>query len=77
MGRKGKSTMERNISIYSRFYVPTRLDADGSRHIISSRDGPTLCGQEATGEQTAPRSWSVKDVCPRCAQQYVKQLIRA
>lgn len=67
--------MERKINTHSRFYVPTRLDAEGSRHIISHRDGPTLCGQEATGEQTAPRDWSVKHVCPRCAQQYVKQII--
>lgn len=79
MGRsaKGKSTMDRKINPYSRFYVPTRLDTDDSRHIISYRDGPALCGQEATGEQTAPHSWSVKDVCPRCAQQYVKQLVGA
>lgn len=66
--------MDRKINPYSRFYVPTRLDAEGVRHIIQHRDGPTLCEQEATGEQTAPRDWSVSQVCPRCAQQYVKQL---
>ncbi len=66
--------MERRINVHSRFYVPTRLDTEGARHIIGRRDGPALCGQETTGEQTAPRDWSVKQVCPRCAQQYVKSI---
>lgn len=67
--------MDRKIDPYSRFYVPTRLDADGLRHIIAHRDAPTLCGQEADGVQEAPRDWSVRHVCQRCAQQYVKRLL--
>lgn len=59
---------------YSRLYVPTRTDAEGVRHIIAYRDGPTLCKQEAIGEQVAPQDRNRTHLCTRCTQKCIRQL---
>lgn len=63
------------INRHSTLYVPTREDAVGLLHIIAGRDKPPLCGQEATGEQQAPRNWQRSVLCPRCAQKYMRTMI--
>lgn len=65
--------MTRQRSYYG-VYAPTRLDADGVRHVITSRDGSTLCGQHADGEQTAPRAWPRHALCAGCVQKYIRGL---
>jgi hypothetical protein len=68
--------MNRRVS-YGSLYVPTRMDAAGTRHIIVGRDRPTLCETEASGEQVAPCNWSRSALCPRCVQKYMASLFGA
>jgi hypothetical protein len=57
-------------------FVPTRQDADGTRHIITQRNGPPLCGADMTGAaaQQVPMQWQRGAVCPRCEQRYMRRL---
>jgi hypothetical protein len=63
------------MNYHRTLYVPTKEDAAGVLHIISGRDRPPLCGQEATGEQQAPRTWQRSLLCPRCAQKHMRTVI--
>lgn len=59
-------------------YVPTIKSApDEPRHILTHRDGPTACGEQLTGEQTAPQSWQRSQLCLRCVQRYIRTLYGA
>lgn len=58
---------------YATLYVPTLLDSEGARHIIPRRDAPAYCG--ATGIQHEPHPWPRQELCPRCAQKYIKLLM--
>jgi hypothetical protein len=66
--------MERKQT-YGTLYVPTIAVEGETRHIIRHKDGPTLCGVPSEGEQTAPREWRRRDLCPRCVQVYVREII--
>ena len=58
-------------------YAPTRMDDSGSRHIITRRDGPTYCGQNATYGQEAPRDWNRDQLCQRCLQKCLREMTQA
>jgi hypothetical protein len=63
------------INYHATLFVPTKEDAEGVLHIIAGRDLPPLCGQDAMGEQHAPRNWRRSVLCPRCAQKYMRTTI--
>jgi hypothetical protein len=59
-------------------YVPTiKASADEPRHILTCRDGPTACGEQLTGEQTAPRPWQRSQLCLRCVQRHIRAMLGA
>lgn len=59
-------------------YVPTiKVSAGEPRHILTHRDGPTECGQQLAGEQTAPRSWQRSQLCLRCVQKHIRAMLGA
>lgn len=61
---------------HARLYVPTLAIAGEPRHILTERNGPTLCGtQTVGGAQWAPQEWGRGQLCPRCVQQHMKQVL--
>lgn len=66
--------MDRRMST-STLVVPTVWAEGEARHIISHRDGPTLCGEESTGEQSAPTAHQRHKLCQRCVQKYMRKVL--
>lgn len=64
--------MNRKLS-RATLFVPTLLDADGSRHIIPAKDKPALCG--ATGAQAFPHDHRARDLCQRCVQKHARDVL--
>jgi hypothetical protein len=63
--------MDRRISRYETFYVPTLVASDGARHILTERNGLPLCGDDTTGVQEAPWYHRKHVLCLRCRQRYI------
>lgn len=60
---------------YNSFYVPTIVIEGDARHIIRHRNGPTLCEATGEGTQEAPRGWGRSELCPRCVQVYMREIL--
>jgi hypothetical protein len=58
---------------YSTLYVPTLVDKAGLRHIIPSKDSAAYCG--ATGAQHFPHDHKAADLCRRCVQRYMREVL--
>lgn len=58
---------------YSTLYVPTLIDADGLRHIIPSKNSAAYCG--AIGQQFFPKDHKANELCQRCVQKYMRQVL--
>lgn len=60
-------------------HVPTRLDADGVRHIIHGQGGVdalTLCGAEGDPDQSwPPQPHFPSTLCPRCLQRHARRVL--
>lgn len=58
---------------HSILYVPTLVDDNDLRHIIPSKDKAAYCG--ATGQQHFPKDHKASDLCQRCVQKYMRDVL--
>lgn len=70
------------VNTYRTIFAPTLTAGDDEpRHILTHRDGATLCGMQssdiANAEQHAPQSHRRERLCSRCAQRYIRKAIEA
>lgn len=77
-------TVNRQVSVNT-LYVPTltapRVENE-PRHILTHRDGNTVCGRTVTDvgqgtqtEQVPPAKWHRKSLCVSCVQKYVRRVL--
>lgn len=57
-------------------HVPTLTAPGEPRHIITRDDDP-LCGAARPdgAEQWPPQPFARRDLCPRCVQRYIRQIL--
>lgn len=56
-------------------FVPTLVDAHGSRHIIPHKDAPPLCDPAIAGTQVEPAPYRRDQLCQRCLQRHIKAIL--
>jgi hypothetical protein len=61
--------------MFSTICTPTRITPDGSRHIITSKGQPPICGAGREGEEHPPVDLDRRSVCPRCLQKYIRRIL--